>query len=201
MTCFWHGHMFWRCNLLMPWRTFWHLTHFWRHDKSFDVMTCVWHNHMFLTSWQTFWRYDARFEVMTSLSWVDNINMDISKCIQIYQNDDVVRLYVGWVSRVPKSIHTPIISLLFWNYGHHRDARFFCAKTLCRPHQGCLLTSTYCTCTILVFLLIRWDIVLQNTILCQFMYIYFILFYWICFKCIPNTQCIIGFALNNIHSN
>ena len=60
-------------NLLMSWPVFDIITLFWRHDKPFDVITLV-------------------FDVMTSLSWVDNINMDITKFIQIYQNDDVVRL-------------------------------------------------------------------------------------------------------------
>ena len=79
---------------LMLWRTFWrlwrifdipfdtitffyfiskHLTHFWRHDKPFDVITCFdintcfWRCNManvltfdaFLTSWQIFWRHDV----------------------------------------------------------------------------------------------------------------------------------------------
>ena len=97
-TCFWcYSELFdviacfWCYDELLAyfWHTFWHhnvvfLLYFltiWRifdvMTNLFDVMTCFSHYHMFLTSWQTFWRYHARFDVMTSLSWVDNIDMDI----------------------------------------------------------------------------------------------------------------------------
>ena len=47
-----------------------------------------------------------------------------------------------------KSIHTPIILLYHYYFEIMAiiEMHDFCAKHLCRPHQGCLLTSTYCTC-------------------------------------------------------
>ena len=59
----------------------------------------------------------------------------------------------------PKTYTQPLSHLyaylkLFQDFGHHKDAlMILCTTILCRPHQGCLLTSTYyCTCDVYGFI-------------------------------------------------
>ena len=152
---------------LTLWQYFWHhdvfwlyfeiLTHFWRYDvlltssHIFDVVTnflTIWrkfwrHDVMnLLTLWRTFWGYDV-----INISWQQhNTQPNTYKYIRMMMWSD----FVWYVSCVFKSIHTTTLSFglnrSIWNYfGHHKDVWYFMQNPLA-PHQGCLLTSTYCTC-------------------------------------------------------
>ena len=105
----------------------------------FDVMA------NFLMPWQIFWRYDARFDVMTSLSWVDKINMDMTKDIYTHIPEWWCGQTLCWVGITCVQKHThnhylirPILKLFWPSYKIKFRCMILCAKTLCRPHQGCL---------------------------------------------------------------
>ena len=121
---------------MTSWQTFWCHDVFLTLSHVFDVMTNL------LTLWRTLWRYDV-----LKLSWQhkhghNQMHTNISEwwCGQTL-------CWVG-ITCVQKHTHNlylfrPILKIILAIIEMHM---ILCAKTLCCPHQGCLLTSTYCTC-------------------------------------------------------
>ena len=128
---------------MTSWQTFWCHDVLLTLSHVFDVMT------NFLTLWRTLWRYDV-----LKLSWQhkhghNQMHTNISEwwCGQTL-------CWVG-ITCVQKHTHNlylfrPILKIILAIIEMHM---ILCAKTLCCPHQGCLLTSTYCTC-IYIYILI-----------------------------------------------